>query len=189
MMAYTPYVIVVWALGLLACRWLYQTLQSSAAFRTAQSQHGATKAPRYPHRDPWGYDLYKERQDATKRGHMMKLYDQQYEQLGHTWEEQFFDRKVINTSDMVNIQHVAALGFDNFGKPSRSYALRLFGHGIFASEGAKWKFSRELIKPTFSKVEIGDVRSREVHVNRFLELIPRDGSTIDMQPLLKKLVR
>ena len=187
-MAYTPYVIVVWALCLVVSRWLYQTLQRAAAFRKARRQHGATRAPRYPHRDLWGYDLYNQRQEATKKGHMMKLYDEQYEQLGHTWEEQFFNQKVINTSDMVNIQHVAALGFDNFGKPDRSYAMKFLGDGIFASEGPKWKFSRDLIKPTFSKAEVGDVKGMELHVNHFLDLIPRDGSTIDMQPLLKRLV-
>ena len=181
------YIILLWAVALIASKWIYEKTRKRLAFRAAQRQYGAAKAPRYPHRDPWGYDLYKERLEATKQGHTFRLYDKQYEQLGHTWEEQFFNTKVINTMDRTNIQHIAALKFDDFGVSNRKNPL--MGDGIFSSDGPKWKFSRDLIKPTFLKSEVGDVKQMDVHVNRLFDLIPRDGSTVDMQPLLKRLVR
>ena len=35
---------------------------------------------------------------------MMRYFDQRYHQLGQTWEENTFGRKVIPTIDMTNIQ-------------------------------------------------------------------------------------
>ena len=118
---------------------------------------------------------------------MMRYFDQRYRQLGHTWEEHTLGMRIIHTIDMTNIQHVLTLQFDHFCRGS-SAARFFLGQGIFSSNGAKWKWSRNLIRPTFSRTEIGDIERMKVHVDRLFQLIPRDGRTFDMQPLFKKLV-
>ena len=141
--------------------------------------------------DPiWGYDLYRERAKATQRGQLMKLYMRHFDSYGKTFEEQFFDTKIINTMEAANIQQAAALSFQDWGKSSsRSASSSPFlGKGIFSADGPFWKHSRDLIKPTFARSEISDVNSLGVFVDRLFELIPRGGATIDIQPLLHKLV-
>ena len=47
--------------------------------------------------------------------------------------------------------------------------------------------ARDLIKPAFVRDEIADLAAFDRHVSRFLEHIPKDGSTVDLQPLFLKL--
>lgn len=40
----------------------------------------------------------------------------QFDLHGKTFEEQFFDTKIVNTMEAANIQKVAALSFQDWGK-------------------------------------------------------------------------
>ena len=182
---------VVWTASLVLCVYIFQKWRVYSTFRAAAIQHGCQRPRKYPHRDPiLGYDLYRERAKATQYGQLMKLYVGHFELYGKTFEEQFFNTKVINTMEAANIQQVAALSFQDWGKVSaRNISSSPFlGRGIFTSDGAFWKHSRDLIKPTFTRSEISDVNSLGVFVDRLLKLIPRDGTMIDIQPLIHKLV-
>ncbi|KAF7908617.1 uncharacterized protein EAF01_004372 [Botrytis porri] len=68
-----------------------------------------------------------------------------------------------------------------------TFGLPFLGRGIFTEDGEFWKQSRSLVRSTFSRVEIADLENFERHVTRFLNFIPKDGSTFDMLPLVKKL--
>ena len=61
------------------------------------------------------------------------------------------------------------------------------GHGIFASNGAAWERSRALIRPSFTKTQVADLDTFETHIQHFISAIPRDGSTVDLQPLFFSL--
>ena len=179
------------AVSLLACVYIYQKWSTYTSFRAAAVQHGCQRPRKYPHSDPiWGYDLHRERTKATQSGNLMKLYERHFELYGKTFEEQFFNTKVINTMEAANIQQAAALSFQDWGKLSSRNASSspFLGRGIFSEDGAFWKHSRDLIKPTFARSEISDVNSLGVFVDRLLDLIPHDGTTVDIQPLIHKLV-
>lgn len=181
---------ILWPVSLLVCAFLYQKWTAYTTFRAAVIRHGCQRPRKYPHLDPiWGYDLYRERAKATQRGQSMELYMRQFDLHGKTFEEQFFDTKIINTMEAANIQQVAALSFQDWGKSSARNASSspFLGRGIFSEDGAFWRHSRDLIKPTFARSEISDVNSLGVFVDRLLELIPRDGATIDIQPMIHKL--
>lgn len=60
--------------------------------------------------------------------------------------------------------------------------------GIFTADGSIWARSRALIRPTFARSGISNFSCLEKHVGRLLDLIPHDGSTVDLQPLMKHLV-
>ena len=177
---------------LVACVYVYQKWTVYTAFRSAVLQYGCHRPPKYPHRDPvWGYDLYRERAKATQRGQLLKLYERHFNLYGKTFEERFFDTKVINTMEAANLQHVAATSAKDFGRiveSRKNLSAPLMGTGILSSEGALWKRSRDLIKPIFARSELSDVDSLGSHVDRLIDRILRDGSTIDIQPLLQKLV-
>ena len=168
----------------IARRW-----NSYRAFRRAAIQHGCQRPRKYRHRDTiFGYDLIAARKEAVKNGQQMKLVMEQFEEYGKTWAESTFDFKVINTIEVRNIQEVAASSFQDYIKEDRSPFNPFLGDGILSQDGPKWKHSRNLIKPIFSLAELSDRDLFARHFDRFLDMIPRDGSTIDLLPLLQILV-
>lgn len=176
---------------LLSCVYIYQKWSAYSRFRAAATQHGCQRPRKYPHHDPiWGYDLYRERVKATQDGKLLKLHERHFDLYGKTFEERFFNSKVINTMEAANIQQVASNSFQDWGKVSSrsSSASPVLGRGIFSEDGVFWKHSRDLIKPTFARSEISDVHTLCAFVDRLLDLIPHDGTTIDIQPLMHKLV-
>ena len=66
--------------------------------------------------------------------------------------------------------------------------MPLLGSGIFTTDGAQWEHSKNLIKPIFNRAQISDLSYLEKHVQRMVARIPENGSTIDLQYLLKLLV-
>jgi len=54
-------------------------------------------------------------------------------------------------------------------------------------DGHAWKTSRQLLSPVFTRAQVSELSSFEVHVGRMISRIPRYGSTVDMQPLCKML--
>lgn len=183
-------IIVLWAIGLLAVIYSYQKWTSYRAFRAAAVQHGCKRPPKYPHRDPFfGTDLVKERRIASEAGRLLSSQAKYFERCGKTYEEKFFDVTIINTMEARNIQQVTALGFHDWAKANLISSAPMFGKGILFQDGAAWKHSRDIVKPTFSRAELSDVDFFGYHVDRFLEGIPLDGTTVDLQLPLHKLVR
>ena len=160
------------------------------AYRAAALSHGCQEPPKYPHKLPYGIDMLRSRMAAIKAGRYNRLYLGQYQKYGKTWEENLAGTKVINSIEPANFQQVASVSFQDYGKLAmRNKALSPFlGNGIFSQDGVSWKHSRDLIKPMFMRAELSDIDSFKAHVDRFLNLIPRDGSTVDLHPLLIKLV-
>ena len=176
---------------LAAIRYLYKIWTKRHAYRAAAFKHGCQEPQKYPHRLPYGIDMLRSRMAAIKAGRYNRLYLEQYQNYGKTWEENLAGTKVINTIEPANFQQVGSLSFQDYGKLAmRNKSLApLLGNGIFSQDGSSWKHSRDLIKPLFMRAELSDIDSFKVHVDRFLDLIPRDGRTVDLHPLLLKLVR
>ena len=168
----------------------YRIWAKNHAYRTAALEHGCQEPRKYPHKLPYGIDMLRSRMAAIKAGRYNRLYLEQYQKYGKTWEDNMAGTKVINSMEPENFQQVASLSFQDYGKLAmRNKALSpLLGNGIFSQDGASWKHSRDLIKSLFMRAERSDIDWFEVHVNRFLSLIPRDGSTVNLHPLLLKLV-
>ena len=60
----------------------------------------------------------------------------------------------------------------------------LLGYGIFATDGAAWKHSRELVRPSFARDQVADLDNFEEHSNLMINAIPKDGkTTVDLQDL------
>ncbi|CAD6442782.1 26ee98d6-363a-4914-8206-101c1f95f393 [Sclerotinia trifoliorum] len=91
--------------------------------------------------------------------------------------------------DPRNIQTVLATEVDKFGAAPMNYAVSrpLLGEGIMNTDGARWKLSRQFINPIFTRAQVSELSTFEIHVRRMIDRIPRDGSTIDLQPLCKAL--
>lgn len=177
------------ALTLLAI-WIVQVIRSRQRESKIAHQQGCRPPNKYPHSFPWGLDLFRARMLAVKEGRYNKLFQDHFTQYGKTWEERTFGIRSINTMETANIQTVMGVKFGDYGKlMDRNKAIMPFlGRGIWSEDGAAWRQTRDMVNPLFSKAELSDVDRFEKFVDRFLALVPRDGRTVDLQPLLQKLV-
>lgn len=93
------------------------------------------------------------------------------------------------TDDPENVKAMLSTRFDDWslGKGRIEELSSYLGHGIFTNEGKAWKVSREMLRPCFEKRQVADVSLLEEHVQRFMKLVPDDGTTVDLQPLLHEL--
>ena len=116
---------------------------------------------------------------------------QLFETYGHTWQSTSFGRADFNSIEPENIQSVLAVDFDSWGVEPMRYpgAGPFMGKGIFTSDGPFWQHARAQVKPIFNKAQYADLETFEVHLKRFFDLVPKDGSTVDVLPLLGLLMR
>lgn len=62
------------------------------------------------------------------------------------------DQSELYTTDVRNIEYILKTNFDNYtkGQYNKEIITDLFGHGIFAVDGVKWKQQRKLASHEFS---------------------------------------
>ena len=158
-----------------------------------ERNHGCKAAKRYPHKDPiFGLDLVFQDQQAHKRGQHLHAVQDRFRRCGKTFEQLMPDRtRVIHTMEPKNAQTVA-IQVQDFGFAPMRYEFpptrEFFSRGILTVDGPFWEHSRALIKPIFTKAQIANLESLDAHLAKMITYIPRDRSTIDLQPLLKRLV-
>ena len=151
---------------------------------------GCSPLPRYPHKDPILLDLFINMVKSIQNGDTIGPDMERFRKLGKTYEANSWGSKMISTMDSANMQTMFTSAFDNFSLAILRYgpSVPLLGSGIFTTDGAEWEHSRNLVKPIFARARISDLSAFEVHVNRMIESIPKDGSTVDLQHFFKLLV-
>ncbi|KAJ6722788.1 CYTOCHROME P450 FAMILY 704 SUBFAMILY A POLYPEPTIDE 1 [Salix koriyanagi] len=86
--------------------------------------------------------------------HFNRLYDYQTEvaRKQKTFRLLAPGQSELYTTDIRNIEHVLKTKFDNYrkGKYDQDIVTDLFGNGIFAVDGDKWRQQRKLASFTFS---------------------------------------
>lgn len=102
----------------------------------------------------------------------------------NTFQVGLLGNEITCTIEPANVQAILATDFNSFclGK-ARAGLSPLLGEGIFVSDGAAWRHSRDLLRPNFSRAQIADTDLFERHVENLLRAMPSDGSTIDLAPL------
>jgi len=113
-----------------------------------------------------------------------------FSKYGKTYKTARSGRTFIRTCDPAVMKAVLATQFDKFGLQPLRYegGKGFFGRGILVTDGPQWKHSRALIRPAFDIAHIANFDRLERHVKLFMDILPRDGSTIDLFPLFKRLV-
>lgn len=182
--------VVVCTVLVIAIGNLYPWWRRHTKIRALKQRHGCKDPFKYPHEDRiWGSDMVRLRTEAMKEGRFLKLYEEQFELCGKTFEEIWRGKRLINTIEPENVQTVAALAFEDYAKdPERLQAQSPFmGPSIF-SDGSIWKQARAIVKPIFSRAELSDTDHFASFADRFMEPLPDDGNMVDVQPLLNRLV-
>ena len=185
------YFITTLLLGAVALTAFYYT-RIWYAQRSASLLHGCQLPRKRQTRDPVLGLQYKF-QDIQSMGKMKILPDSAalHTRYGSTYHEPSIFGTTLKTLDEKNIQTVFGLKAREWGiQPWRLTAMRPFcGEGILDTDGSVWERSRTIFKPAFRKSNIEDLSSFENFVRQFLATLPLDGSTVDLQDSLTKLVR
>ena len=178
-------------LGVLALLYVSLKIRNWAYYYRERRQRGCSEPPTYAHRDPLlGLDLSIVEKRAYQNGQVFAWNKDLFRRYGRTYQVNSLGTRVIRTMDKQNIKSILATNFHDFGlEPIREgSATPFFDRGINTTDGSFWEYCRGMVKPTFSRAEICNFTSLERHLERLVALIPKDGSTIDLQPLFSRLV-
>ena len=176
---------------ILVINYAIRAIRDAVYFAKAAREHKCERVKKYRHKDPFlGTDLVRQISKGMAQGNLMDMSRRNFIEYGKTFQANLMGTTVLYTMDSQNIQTVTSLQFAKFGvEPLRKAASeKWMGNGIFTRDGPVWEHARQTLKPVFQRAQIGNLLPFERHVCRMLNRIPRDGSTIDLQPLFHRLV-
>ncbi len=151
---------------------------------------GCKPPPGLPQLDPFfGLDVVFQVLSSFRERRRNTSFKEQFDRFGPTFQSQVYGTIKIFTIEPKNLQSVFSTDFESWGvQPLRLFFFGPFvGKGIMTTDGAFWEHSRALMRPTFSRLQIANLSAYSVHVDRLIDLIPKDGSNVDLQPLFARL--
>lgn len=160
------------------------------ARRRVVQKRGCQPPPSLPQKDRlFGIDLAFQVLRSVKEDRLLSSSRTPFEIFGNTFQSTLYGRTKIFSAEPLNIQAVFAKDFSSWGlQPLRLFASEPFiGKGIMNTDGSFWEHSRALIRPAFARQQISDFSFFDIHVNRLLKLVPKNGSSVDLQPLFARL--
>lgn len=127
--------------------------------------------------------------EAASEGHLHETIRLRNYADGNTMQVRVFTRDFITTIEPENVKTILSTKFTDYGLGNMRIDTMapVFGHGIFTTDGQAWERSRALIRPNFTRSQVGDLTIYEKHVQHLLKLIPKDGRTVDLQELFFRL--
>lgn len=171
-------------------RRIYWELTTGARRRSFAKQHGCLPAKRRQTPFTFGAIFWWEQIKAIKEHRLFPFMADKFKEVaGHTRHHKVFSTEFFTTDDPENVKAVLATNFSawSLGQQRIKEFSSFLGYGIFVNEGAAWKSSREMLRPCFERWQVADVDMLERHTQRLFDLVPKDGTTVDLQPLLHDL--
>ena len=145
----------------------------------------------YPHKDPFfGLDLFLSTGKLFKENRYLPELVRRYHYYGSTFETKSFGSFAVNSIRPENLQTIWVSNFKDWGvQPVRLPAQDPFcGVGFITTDGSIWEHSRALLKPSFNRANMTNLPTLERYLHLVIDRIPKDGSTVDLQPLFFNLV-
>lgn len=105
-----------------------------------------------------------------------------------TFQTRILGSKKLVTRDPENIKAMLSTQFEDFGIGYRHGQFKpLLGDGIFTVSGERWKHSRAILRPQFTREQVSHVQMLEPHVQNLKNHIISHGEDpFDIQELLLK---
>ena len=185
----SPTLIGIFTLFLIVYFALPVVTQYFARRKNAQ-ENGCQPPPSVPSKIPvLGLDVANRLSTAYKDHRRSELFKEFHDTYGLTYQTTALGKTRIYTIDPDNLRAI----FSNI-KDWGVQPLRLppwgpvLGKGVMDTDGTFWRHSRDMVQPLFKREQISDLASFDVHVSNLMKLIPSDGSTIDMQDLIARLM-
>jgi cytochrome P450 len=178
-MAYTTNTCLAGLLLLALCIFYHHQKRNAVA-----RAHGCGTLTRHRPKEPlFGFDF-------QMSMHMdIPFVYRQHQRYGSTFQvNALLSQPSIITVAPENI-HAVNTGKDWGVEPQRLAGMEGFcGRGFLTTDGDAWHRSRRLMKSTFARANSIDMSALSREVDRFLCKLPKDGSTMDLQPLFYTMV-
>ncbi|KAK4125020.1 cytochrome P450 [Parathielavia appendiculata] len=141
-----------------------------------------------PHKDPvLGLDGFLKALRALKSHKLLDFYAVNFASYGKTHYTIALGKWVLMTNEAENIKTILSTKMDDWpiAGPRLFATLPVLGpNSIFTSNGEAWRRARALLKPSFERDQLTDLRCFDRHIGNMLSKIPADGIAFDMQSLL-----
>ena len=190
-MAFISFTRLLVALGaFLLVRRAYFEATTGSRRRALAKQHGCLPPNKIPNKDPiLGIDRFLDNLKAISEHRLLATWHLALKSTkSHTAIMRVLGGTLFMTDDPENLKTMLATKFDEWsiGRERINELSRFIGHGIFTAEGAAWKHSRDLLRPCFERTHVADVSIMEKHMSRLISLVPKDGTTVDLQHVFYK---
>lgn len=174
--------------------WVGHSYLSYLHYERTRAQFGCPPLKRYPSWDrilglDYVYAMFK----ALKEHRFLEFQTETYSARGSkVWTANFAGNRMVYSSEPENMKAMSTSRNNCFAvEPIRvaNGAITPFtGRGVSSSDGPKWQHSRDLVKPYFDRGGFSNLGRLRGHVDRLLNRVPTDGTTVDMQPLFQRWV-
>ncbi|PHH79280.1 hypothetical protein CDD82_2494 [Ophiocordyceps australis] len=158
--------------------------------RATARQAGVQKIP-WLKQNPFirGLDTALEIFGAIRDDRLHQLLQTYVDQAGNTFGFYCFGPALYFTVEPENVKTIVATDFHHWVNGGRkcSGLKPLLGMGIFTTDGAAWKRSRTMLRPSFDRNNVADMDCFESHLQHMLKLIPDQGKTVDLSALFFRL--
>lgn len=152
---------------------------------------GSGTAVAIQHKDPiLGIDAFLKGLAALREFRLPQHFSALFERHGQTYYSKALGRWILMTNEPENIKTVLGTNMPDWpiDGPRLFAALPVLGpRSIFTTNGQEWHAARTMMRPAFVRDQVSDLECFGRHTDNFLTLIPRDGSTFDIQELLLHL--
>ncbi|KAM0210270.1 hypothetical protein ACHAQD_010786 [Fusarium lateritium] len=149
--------------------------------------------PSYWQWDPiWGLDLVASQIRALRTNGFLDWLAKMHASMPHTktFATNMFGVRWVYTCDAEVLKAVYATNFKEFGVTPIGNLKRgltpFADKGAITTDGDEWKHSRLLIQPFFDRQVYTSTERVARHTDQFMKLMPEDGKTVDLQPLLQR---
>lgn len=186
--------LAVGAIFLYAVYYLHWQLTVGANRRRMIKENGCKPIKHHPGLNSYterifGTKLIRENIKAFNEHRLLETAMGRFQKYGNTFEANRLGTRILSTIEPEIVKTMLATNFKDWNLPDerKTAFVPLLGHGIFTTDGAAWQHSRDLLRPNFTRSQVGDLATFEAHVSQMVDRIPRDGSTVDLQELFFRL--
>ncbi|KAF2686195.1 cytochrome P450 monooxygenase [Lentithecium fluviatile CBS 122367] len=165
---------------------------SSIQYNRKTQAFGCGKIKKYRHYDPiLGLDFALSMRKAFQEHRWLPWQKELYRDQGvKTFTATFLGSRMIYSAESDNMKAMSTAKWKDFGiQPLRldnGVTGPFHAIGVSNVDGEMWEFSRNLIKPYFTRDGYSDLGRLKVHTDRLLSLVPLDGTAFDIQPLMQR---
>ncbi|KAI1130598.1 cytochrome P450 alkane hydroxylase-like protein [Nemania abortiva] len=109
-----------------------------------------------------------------------------HQRFGHSFQlNTLSSNPTILTIAPENIQAIHSRGEEWGIRPIRLAAMEPFcGRGFLTTDGDVWRHARRSLRPSFARSNLTDLSVISRETDKLFESLPRNGETVDLQPLL-----
>ncbi|KJZ79132.1 hypothetical protein HIM_01283 [Hirsutella minnesotensis 3608] len=136
-------------------------------------------APQIKSRVPLGLDVIYWSIYHFRRMQVFNHWRDDYFQANNSYtvETRVVNKRLIFTADPENIKAILATQFSDFGKGKDFHQEweEFLGDSIFATDGALWQNSRQLIRPQFTRERVSDLECFESHIDTLFQAMANGG--------------